>query len=76
MDSVFFVGAAENHVALRRACDKVGIDHAQLHGDGARQALKELPLRIKVRSGPSPGTYDFSHGTDERGCSCIFISLY
>lgn len=42
---VFVDESADEIVA---ACDAVGIDHAQLHGDGARAALKDLPMRIKA----------------------------
>jgi phosphoribosylanthranilate isomerase len=31
-----------------QACDFCDLDHAQLHGDGARMALKDLPMRIKA----------------------------
>lgn len=42
---VFVDESAEEIIA---ACDAVGIDHAQLHGDGARAALKDLPTRIRA----------------------------
>ena len=34
--------------AITSACAATGIDHAQLHGDGARGALKDLPMAIKA----------------------------
>ena len=34
--------------AIVSACKDVGIDHAQLHGDGARLSLKDLPMSIKA----------------------------
>ena len=34
--------------AITSACAATGIDHAQLHGDGARGALKDLPMSIKA----------------------------
>jgi phosphoribosylanthranilate isomerase len=34
--------------AITSACAATGIDHAQLHGDGARAALKDLPMAIKA----------------------------
>lgn len=42
---VFVDESAED---ISRACEAVGIDHAQLHGDGARAALKDLPMAIKA----------------------------
>ena len=42
---VFVDETAEEIIA---ACEKVGIDHAQLHGDNARAALTDLPMKIKA----------------------------
>ena len=42
---VFVDESAEEIVA---ACEAVGIDHAQLHGDNARAALTDLPMKIKA----------------------------
>ena len=33
---------------ISNACKYLEIDHAQLHGDGARTALKDLPMSIKA----------------------------
>ena len=38
----------ESMDAIVSACKDVGIDHAQLHGDGARASLKDLPMSIKA----------------------------
>ena len=38
----------EDAATIVRVCDAIGVDHAQLHGDGARDALETLPMRIRA----------------------------
>ena len=38
----------EDASEITRVCDAIGCDHAQLHGDGARDALETLPMRLKA----------------------------
>ena len=38
----------EDSATITEVCDEIGVDHAQLHGDGAREALGTLPTRIKA----------------------------
>jgi phosphoribosylanthranilate isomerase len=38
----------EDAATIVEVCDAIGVDHAQLHGDGARDALEKLPMRIKA----------------------------
>lgn len=33
---------------ITEICDAIGCDHAQLHGDGAREALETLPTRVRA----------------------------
>ena len=38
----------EDAATIVRVCDAIGVDHAQLHGDGARDALEALPMRVRA----------------------------
>ena len=38
----------EDARTIVEACDYVGCEYAQLHGDGARRALETLPMRVKA----------------------------
>jgi len=49
-DGAVPVGVFVNETAAEivAACEAAGIDHAQLHGDGARASLVDLPMKIKA----------------------------